>query len=106
MKNYRGYNQADANQAEIVTELRDRGAIVVLIEHPVDLLVGYRGEWSLVEVKSSQKAKIRPSQRAFLDQCQAAKVNCILMTHLDDVEYWFPKTFPGEKNTVNLPENA
>jgi len=82
--------RVDANEAEIVAELRDRGALVVRIGQPVDLLVGYRGNWVLVEVKSSPKAKIQPGQQRFLDQCKDHQVACILVDHLDDVEYWFP----------------
>ncbi len=92
---YRSHNQRDANQAEIVRELRDRGAIVVEIERPVDLLVGYNGSWCLVEVKDGPKAKIRPSQQAFLDQCKQHQVACILIDHLDDVDYWFPLKHPS-----------
>jgi len=64
--------KADANQAEIVTGLRELG-----IEHPdvlfpsisvlvlnaeVDLIVGYRGRNYLLEVKRDHKAKLKPSQ--------------------------------------------
>jgi hypothetical protein len=88
---YKGHNpKVDANQAVIVRELRDRGALVVILGQPVDLLVGYNGTWCLVEVKASPRSNIRPSQRAFLDQCQKFGVPCILMDDLDDCDYWFP----------------
>ncbi len=103
---YRSHNQRDANQPEIVAALRERGALVVEIEHPVDLLVAYKSVWCLVEVKSSHRAKIQPSQKKFLDQCGRARVPCFLICDLDDVEYWFPRTFPVGKNPVVLTENA
>ena len=82
--------RVDANQAVIVKELRDRGALVVVLGQPVDLLVGYRGEWALVEVKASSRSKIQPSQIKFLDQCRDNQVPCFLIDDLDDVETFFP----------------
>ena len=86
--------RVDANQAVIVKELRDRGALVVVLGQPVDLLVGYRGEWALVEVKASSRSKIQPSQTAFLDQCRGNQVPCFLIDDLDDVETFFPLVDP------------
>lgn len=96
---YKGHNpKVDANQAEIVRELRDRGALVVILGQPVDLLVGWQGGWSLVEVKSSPRAKIQPSQKDFLSQCEKANVPMFLISSLEDVEYWFPENVgTGEK---------
>ena len=82
--------RVDANQAVIVKELRDRGALVVILGQPVDLLVGYRGEWALVEVKSGPNARVRPNQSKFLDQCRDNQVPCFLLDDLDDVETFFP----------------
>lgn len=100
---YRSHNQRDANQPEIVAALRERGAYVVEIEHPVDLLVGYNGFWVLVEVKSGPKAKIRPSQQAFADQCQDKGLGCIFLKSLGDVDYWFPEKSEIGKNSAMLP---
>lgn len=92
---YKGNNpRVDSNQAVIVKELRDRGALVVILGQPVDLLVGYRGEWALVEVKASSRSKIQPSQTAFLDQCRENQVPCFLLDDLDDVETFFPLVDP------------
>ena len=44
--------RVDANQAAIVSALRNKGASVYLIKLPVDLLVGYAGKTALVEVKN------------------------------------------------------
>ena len=43
--------KTDANQSVIVDALRRIGAQVFYIKEPVDLLVGYRGKNSLLEVK-------------------------------------------------------
>ncbi len=82
--------RVDSNQPIIVRELRDRGALVVILGQPVDLLVGYRGEWALVEVKAGPRSNIRPSQTKFLDQCRANNVPCFLIDDLDDVDTFFP----------------
>lgn len=65
MRRRRIIHQSDANQPAIVQALRDCGASVDIIGDPVDLLVGWRGENFLMEVKASEKAKLRPSQEAF-----------------------------------------
>jgi len=82
--------RVDSNQSTIVKELRDRGALVVILGQPVDLLVGYRGEWALVEVKAGPRSKIQPSQTKFLDQCRENQVPCFLLDDLDDVDTFFP----------------
>jgi hypothetical protein len=58
--------RVDANQAEIVAVLRAHGATVQHL-HTVgkgcpDLLVGWRGVTSLIEVKSGPKAQLEPDQ--------------------------------------------
>ena len=45
----------DSTHTEIVRGLRQLGVAVENIKKPVDLLVWYRGEYSLVEVKGSHK---------------------------------------------------
>ncbi len=47
--------RVDANQAAIVSALRAAGARVWIIGLPVDLLVGYRGGWMLMECKDGAK---------------------------------------------------
>ena len=103
---WRSHNQRDANQPEIVAALRERGAYVVEIEHPLDLLVGYNGNWILVEVKDGQKAKIRPSQQSFVDQVVAQNLPAIFIRSLHELDYWFPKTSELGKNTVMLSDNS
>ena len=57
---------ADVNEHEIIRELQDRGATVIVIDRPVDLVVGYLGVWTFVEVKASPTATVRGSQQTFL----------------------------------------
>lgn len=61
--------RVDANQAEIVKKLRDCGAFVQSLAAVgggvPDLLVGYRNEWFLLEIKSSKDAKLTPDQRVW-----------------------------------------
>jgi hypothetical protein len=45
----------DENQAAVVKALRAYGASVHIIGRPVDLLVGYRGETFILEVKDGLK---------------------------------------------------
>ena len=100
--------RVDANQSVIVRELRDRGALVVILGQPVDLLVGYRGEWALCEVKAGPRSKIQPSQRAFLDQCRANNVPCFLLDDLDDVDTFFPlsTTNTEDRDTESTTDHA
>ena len=63
--NYKGHR--DANEAPIVTALRDHGAIVHLLSDRgvPDLLVGYEGQTHLIEVKGLD-GSFTPAQRQFL----------------------------------------
>lgn len=62
--------RVDANQEQIVSALRAAGASVTVIKLPVDLLVGYAGITSLVEVKNPQsqygKKGLNSNQSDFL----------------------------------------
>jgi len=56
-------NRIDANQNEIVRELRKVGATVLItsnLKNAFDILVGFRGELYIVEIKDGSKP---PSQR-------------------------------------------
>ncbi len=96
--------RVDSNQPVIVRELRDRGALVVVLGQPVDLLVGYGGEWCLVEVKAGPRSKIRPSQQKFLDQCREHQVPCFLIDDLDDVDTFFP--LPATSKNANATSST
>lgn len=46
--------KTDANQKDIVKALRKIGCNVFDIEEPFDLLIDYRGEWRVMEVKNPE----------------------------------------------------
>lgn len=57
--------RVDANQEDIVAQLRAAGAYVYVLKLPVDLLVGYKGHTILVEVKDGSKKKLTKLQEDF-----------------------------------------
>jgi len=57
--------RVDANQDQIVIALRAAGADVWIIGLPVDLLVGYKSQTFLVEIKRTAKSRFTPLQRDF-----------------------------------------
>ena len=58
--------RTDANQAAIVEVLRARGAIVWIIEAPVDLLVFFDGRFTPREVKNEHgRNRLTPQQIEF-----------------------------------------
>lgn len=76
-------NRQDANQKEIVQALKKIGCQVVVIEEPVDLLVGYRAMNFLLEVKAlNTHYKGTPKQREFI------------------------QNWPGQVRIVRTPEEA
>ena len=63
----------DSTEKPIVAALRAAGASVEVLGLPLDLLVGYRGVWGILEVKASaaaEKAKTptRARQLAFAER--------------------------------------
>lgn len=60
--------RVDANQAEIVKQLRAAGCYVWIIGLPVDLLVGYNGHTFLVEIKDGSKKHLTGLQRDFFEK--------------------------------------
>lgn len=68
-------NKIDANQNDIVAALRKAGATVRIIsqgEGIPDLLVGFRGETMLFEVKDGDKPpsarQLTPAEKKFFDE--------------------------------------
>lgn len=64
----------DANEADIVAALEVAGAYVLRLSKPVDLLVGFRRRWLLLEVKDGNKPPSRQcltdDQVEFMADCQ------------------------------------
>ena len=82
--------QRDGNEQAIMQELLDRGALVIQLDYPVDLLIGYLGKWTLAEVKASPKAPFKLGQIRFLDQCELRGLPAVTLDHIDDVDTYFP----------------
>ncbi len=80
----------DALQPTIVNALRGRGASVIVIHRPCDLIVGYGGHTLLVEIKSppdishrSKKKELSPEQIEFRATWRGAPVHVI--RRLEDI---------------------
>ena len=59
--------RVDQNQDQIVIALRAAGAYVWIIGLPVDLLVGYKSQTFLVEIKRTAKSRFTPLQQDFFE---------------------------------------
>jgi len=57
--------RVDENQAEVVKVLRDAGCYVWPIGLPVDLLVGYKNQTFLMELKSGPTKRLTRLQQDF-----------------------------------------
>lgn len=65
---WKGRGKPDANQKEIVTELRAIGASVLIInsiDKSFDILVGFRGKNFAFEIKLNEKKKLTPAEHKF-----------------------------------------
>lgn len=62
----------DINQPPIIEALEKIGCKVYEMERPVDLLVEYRGEWSVIEVKNTKgKNQLTKFQKKFFEDTRA-----------------------------------
>lgn len=68
MRRMRQSAKVDDNQAPIVKALRDLGCYVHILGQPFDILVGWRGTWTLIEVKDGSKEPAR--QKLTWDQVE------------------------------------
>ena len=70
--------------------LTKAGCQVLTLNQPVDLLVGYKTRWYLIEIKShpahTKKGKLRPSQQAFLETCAAKALPMYVFHSLADAQ--------------------
>lgn len=67
----RGFaRKRDANEPEIIEALEAAGASVFVLDKPLDLLVGFRGETFLLEVKNGAQPpswqRVTDAQREFI----------------------------------------
>ncbi len=82
-------NRIDDNQNDIVTALRKAGATVRVIsqgEGIPDLLVGFRGETILLEVKDGNKPPsartLTPAEKKFFDEWEGGL--CMVVNSVED----------------------
>lgn len=71
--------RVDTMQSEIVIALRHIGAEVWVIGQPCDILVGFRGQWIPIEIKSSEadsKRKTNTAVRQKEHRDRAGRVGC------------------------------
>lgn len=69
----------DANEKEIVDALEAiPGCMVVPLDKPVDLLIGYNGATILAEVKNPKgKNRLEPDQAKFIDEWPGSPVHIV-----------------------------
>jgi hypothetical protein len=70
--------RTDSNQSEIVEAMRDMGAVVTFMHQlgkgVADLLVSWRQQWFVMEVKASPREKLTPDQIEWIGRQRAAVV--------------------------------
>lgn len=67
----------DAAQPGIVQALRAAGAWVLPLNAEIDLLVGFRGRWHLLEVKSGEKQSRRKGGTAERQEGYRRQAECV-----------------------------
>lgn len=71
----------DKNEGIIVDALQIKGAEVHRLDRPVDLLIGYRGETVLAEVKAP-RANLSTTQQEWREAWQGGRV--VVLRTIDD----------------------
>lgn len=74
----------DSNELILVHTARELGALMVFIGQPVDWLCGYRGQWSIVEVKAPT-GRYTKAQRGFMAACEVERLPVWTWRTVDDV---------------------
>ena len=87
--NLRRAARVDANQPDIVRQLRKLGALVVHLGHPVDLLVFLHGRWMAIEIKDPSqppsKRELTDDQKQFFADCRQHGAPVAVCETVDDV---------------------
>lgn len=78
----------DANEAQIVADLRKIGAKVRLFDEPVDLCVGFAQRFTWLEVKNPAKPKsdqqLTKNEAEFMAECHAAGLPAAVVFTTED----------------------
>lgn len=98
-------NQRDTNEPDIITGLLQVGATVEVLDKPLDLLVGYRGQNFLLEVKlpkgpkgGTSHSQLNDTQKIFFRTWQGQR--CVVRT-LDDALLAIGATRKSEESGVH-----
>jgi hypothetical protein len=86
----------DVAEPEVVSALVQCGFSVERIDRPVDLLVGFRGETHIVEVKSSDKGygkSLNDNQQRFSDAWRGSQV--VILRSAQDAAEWAVRVSSG-----------
>ncbi len=79
--------KSDANQRELVEQMRWRGMQVWQIDEPVDLIVGYQANLAFVEVKNPNgRDRLTPQQEQLRDQCHKRNLPFFVLRHAEDID--------------------
>lgn len=73
----------DVNEAEIVAALRKAGVLVHALDRPVDLLCGFSGRWTVLEVKRP-KGAVGEQQAAFIASCHGLNLPAAVVRTAED----------------------
>lgn len=84
MNRIRKAGKRDANEKEIIEELERLGALVIQLDQPVDLLVGWRGCWYPVEIKAGPDSPITKGQSTFFQAAGRHDLDSFIFDHIDD----------------------
>jgi len=99
---YVGPKRRDANQRKIVETLRKLGASVVITADVgggfPDLVVGWRGQTYLVEVKN--RSKLRSSQKKFREMWTGGEI--VMITSPEEAVQWLESLIHAPKSKKEL----
>jgi hypothetical protein len=94
----------DTAEAGIVTRLRALGATVTPLDGNgvPDLLIAYKGQWLVAEVKTG-KGALRPSQ---IDWARRQVASCPVLRTPEEAETWLRSIRPTEADIADAWEDA
>jgi hypothetical protein len=75
--------RTDANQQEIVDALRGVGAWVFVAHQPFDLLVAFRGDLNLLEVKTA-KGRLNKKQKRMIEEMKVTGCYPLVVRSVDE----------------------
>lgn len=86
--------RVDANQPEIVQALRNAGCRVWVLSKPFDLLVGFRGRFTVLEVKATKR--VRRDQQHQTDEIATCQAGGLPVYRVESVDQALATVFGGK----------